>query len=200
MAKSFAAATNRAREMEASELRPFIPAPSPHAYRNAFRFKPQSARVAAGQSVDAAAGAEAPLGVLNPCEQAYGQHLEILSDGAIRGLTAENARVYSVSGYLVIYDPTLSPLHILRVVSRGSWCPRLGPSLSPPEAGLLDRGGETAVHVAGADSRGARPADSVTAVRRRGMKAEGADSWDLPLAPPAWPVMGLLPGSPGRQR
>ena len=27
--------------------------------------------------------------VLNPCEQAYGQHLEILSDGAIRGLTAE---------------------------------------------------------------------------------------------------------------
>jgi toxin ParE1/3/4 len=27
-----------------------------------------------------------------------------------------NARVYSVSGYLVIYDPTLSPLHILRVV------------------------------------------------------------------------------------
>lgn len=28
-------------------------------------------------------------------------------------------RVVSVSGYLIIYDPTLSPLHILRVV-RGS--------------------------------------------------------------------------------
>lgn len=27
-----------------------------------------------------------------------------------------NALVYFVSGYLVIYDPTLSPLHILRVV------------------------------------------------------------------------------------
>ena len=30
-----------------------------------------------------------------------------------------NARVHFVTGYLVIYDPTLSPLHILRVV-RGS--------------------------------------------------------------------------------
>jgi len=27
-------------------------------------------------------------------------------------------RVHSVSGYLVIYNPTLSPVHILRIVRR----------------------------------------------------------------------------------
>jgi toxin ParE1/3/4 len=31
-------------------------------------------------------------------------------------LNDDNARVVAVSGYLVIYDPTLKPLHILRVV------------------------------------------------------------------------------------
>ena len=30
-----------------------------------------------------------------------------------------NVRVLGVSGYLVIYDPTLSPVHILRVVRGG---------------------------------------------------------------------------------
>jgi antitoxin ParD1/3/4/toxin ParE1/3/4 len=34
-------------------------------------------------------------------------------------LKDQNLRVVSVSGYVVIYDPTLSPLHILRVVRGG---------------------------------------------------------------------------------
>jgi antitoxin ParD1/3/4/toxin ParE1/3/4 len=31
-------------------------------------------------------------------------------------LRDKNARVLAVSGYLVIYDPTLEPVHILRIV------------------------------------------------------------------------------------
>ena len=35
--------------------------------------------------------------VLNPCEQAYGQHLKILPDGAIQGLTAQGRELIEIS-------------------------------------------------------------------------------------------------------
>jgi len=53
-------------------------------------------------------------------EKAFNRIAEAPSIGHRRDeLKDPNARVISVSGYLVIYDPTLSPVHILRVVRGG---------------------------------------------------------------------------------
>jgi hypothetical protein len=34
--------------------------------------------------------------ILNPCEQAYGQHLEVLSDGTIQGLTRQGQELIAI--------------------------------------------------------------------------------------------------------
>lgn len=53
-------------------------------------------------------------------EKAFEQLTAMPNLGHVRKELSDPAvRVYSVSGYLVFYDPTLRPLHILRVV-RGS--------------------------------------------------------------------------------
>ncbi|HRK32185.1 MAG TPA: type II toxin-antitoxin system RelE/ParE family toxin [Tepidisphaeraceae bacterium] len=50
-------------------------------------------------------------------EKAFTRIAEMPGIGHTRDeLKDPNAKVYSVSGYLVIYDPTLSPAHILRIV------------------------------------------------------------------------------------
>jgi len=53
-------------------------------------------------------------------EKAFEQLAALPSLGhARKELDDPAVRIYSVSGYLILYDPTLQPLHILRVV-RGS--------------------------------------------------------------------------------
>ena len=50
-------------------------------------------------------------------EKAFNRIGELPSIGHTREeLKDADARVLSISGYLVIYDPTLSPVHVLRVV------------------------------------------------------------------------------------
>jgi antitoxin ParD1/3/4/toxin ParE1/3/4 len=58
--------------------------------------------------------------VANRLEKAFARIAEMPGIGHVRDeLKDANARVLTVSGYLVIYDPSLSPVHILRIV-RGS--------------------------------------------------------------------------------
>lgn len=68
----------------------------------------------AGQSVQNA------VLVAGRFEKAFEQITEMPTLGHRRRELADSAvRIYPVSGYLILYDPTLEPLHILRVV-RGS--------------------------------------------------------------------------------
>jgi plasmid stabilization system protein ParE len=65
-------------------------------------------------------------------EKAFERLVDMPSLGHRREeLKDANALVYFVSGYLVIYDPTLSPLHILRVLRGARDLGRVVPRPNP---------------------------------------------------------------------
>ncbi|MBC7785780.1 MAG: type II toxin-antitoxin system RelE/ParE family toxin [Burkholderiales bacterium] len=65
----------------------------------------------------AAQSAQTAVLVAQRFEKAFQRLADFSGIGHTRDeLRDANARVVAVSGYLVIYDPTLMPVHILRVV------------------------------------------------------------------------------------